>query len=95
MPADIPVATPAYTRGPPFYSSETDGILPASLSAVSRYYKATTAGGCAPTITALPASDYSFDEAAKDPHEMPSVDHACESRLWAENAYLTAHADRS
>ena len=77
-PANLPVTTPAYPGGYEFWTSETNGVLPASYQALSRYYR-TTPSGCLPTITKVPAAQLHPVQNAADINEENSVDHACES----------------
>ncbi|MCJ1458945.1 hypothetical protein MMC28_009321 [Mycoblastus sanguinarius] len=82
-PAGTPVTTPAYPGGFEFWTSETNGVLPASFQTLSRYYK-TTQIGCSPTITAVPANGLSPVQNSGDVNNENSVDHAY------ENGWLTA-----
>ena len=82
-PAGSPVTTPAYPGGYEFWTSETNGVLPASYQALSRYYR-TTRAGCLPTITKVPAAQLHPQQNSGDINEANSVDHAY------ENGWLTA-----
>ncbi|KAL8936881.1 MAG: hypothetical protein Q9216_004697 [Gyalolechia sp. 2 TL-2023] len=74
-----PVTTPEYPGGFRFWQSETNGVLPQSFQAISRYYRTTDGinADCAPTVTAVAANALTPDR--NDPNEIISVDHAYEN----------------
>ncbi|KAL8993521.1 MAG: hypothetical protein Q9188_007310 [Gyalolechia gomerana] len=74
-----PVTTPDYPGGFAFWQSETNGVLPQSFQAISRYYRTTDGANaqCAPTVTAVPANALTPNR--NDQNEIVSVDHAYEN----------------
>ncbi|KAL9599991.1 MAG: hypothetical protein Q9219_003460 [cf. Caloplaca sp. 3 TL-2023] len=74
-----PVTTPDYPGGYKFWQSDSNGQLPQSLQAISRYYRTTDGPNqqCAPIVTKVPAN--ALTPKQNDENEIVSVDHAYEN----------------
>lgn len=73
-----PVTTPDYPGGYGFWQSDSNGQLPQSFQAISRYYRTSEVlSKCAPTVTSVPANQLTPDQ--NDENEIVSVDHAYEN----------------